>query len=179
MADFEKAFAYTTENEGDFSNDKFDSGGATKYGCTIGDLSEYYGRPATIDEVRNLSLDVVKLIFKSRYWDKIHLDQIENDNVACALYDISIVRGVGIPPQYAQKICNAMGADLKVDGVMGPKTIAAINAVEPRAFIRQFSAKARNGFLAIVAFKPTQARFLKGWLRRADRLLTLISSDVA
>jgi len=91
------------------------------------------------------------------------------------MFDIGVVRGIGIPPLYAQQICNGHGSKLAVDGHIGPLTLAAVNSILPSVFIQDFANKTRLGFLGIVASHPTQVVFLKGWLRRANRLLTLIN----
>lgn len=177
VSPFDRAFEYTIGNEGNYSNDKHDSGGPTKYGITIGDLSKHLGRPASVQEVKDMPLNTAKLIYLHNYWKTLDLDKITNPEVAMCMFDIGVVRGIGVPPIYAQKICNAHGSELKVDGHIGPKTLEAINALSPAVFIRDFSSRAEAGFRAIVANRPSQRVFLKGWVRRAQRLLTLIGRE--
>ena len=54
------------------------------------------------------------------------------------------------------------------DGIVGPKTIAALNATDYEAFFNQVKAERKILFQRIVAAKPSQQKFLKGWLRRLD-----------
>jgi len=176
---FEKGLDYTFANEGGFSNDKADRGGATKFGITIGDLSKWRRRAVSIQEVRDLSADEAKAIYKAWYWDTLSLDQVRSEGVAICMFDIGVVRGIGVPPKYAQQICNSHGANLVVDGHVGPKTLLAVNALDPALFIRDFASKTKAGFYAIVAGRPSQIVFLKGWINRANRLLTLIPKAVA
>lgn len=171
---FEGAFEYTVGNEGGYTNDKFDSGGPTNWGITIADLSEFLGRAASVDEVKNMTKFTAKQIYEKKYWNPLSLDRVESGAKAICIFDIGVVRGIGVPPIYAQQICG-----VTVDGHIGPITLSAINAMDDRTFITQFSRKTRNGFLAIVGRRPTQARFLKGWLNRANRLLTLIPKAAA
>ncbi len=173
MTNFDKAFEYTVGNEGSYSNDRFDSGGPTKFGITQRDLSVWLHRSASIQEVKDMTLETAKAIYLAHYWSPLSLDQITNSGIATCLFDIGVVRGIGVPPKYAQMICNSHGAGLVVDGHVGPKTIAAINSLDPHSFISDFSTIALSGFRAIVARNPTQGKFLKGWSRRATRLLTL------
>ncbi len=174
MDTFDKAFAYTVGNEGNYSNDKYDSGGPTKYGITIHDLSVHLGRPASVQEVKDMSLATAKEIYAKNYWRPLGCEKIIAPATAICMFDIGVVRGIGVPPIYAQQICNAHGSNLAVDGHIGPLSIAAINALDPKIFVTDFAVKARNGFLAIVARRPSQAVFIRGWLARAKRLLTLI-----
>lgn len=174
MSIFDDAFAYTVGNEGAYSNDLHDSGGPTKYGITIHDLSVYLGRPASVQEVKDMAIEVAKEIYAKRYWKAMACDQMHAPGIAMCMFDIGVVRGIGVPPKYAQNICNAHGSALIVDGQIGPKTLAALNEIDQAAFIRDFSAMAEAGFRAIVAHNPTQSVFLRGWVNRARRLLTLI-----
>jgi lysozyme family protein len=171
---FERALIYTGQNEGGFVNHPNDKGGPTNFGITVGTLRKWRKRPVSIADVKNLTKEEADQIYKAWYWDTMDLDQIESSSVAVCMYDIGVVRGVGVPPKYAQKICNVLDPRLQLveDGHMGPKTIAGINAVDPSAFIKKFSKLAEAGFISI-AKKPGQDKFLNGWVNRARRLLIL------
>ncbi len=169
------ALAYTFVNEGGFSNVPQDHGGATsQYGITHEELARWRKHPVSVSDVRNMKADEAKAIYAAWYWNPIGCPGIENENVAIAMFDIAVVRGIGVPPKYAQRICNAHGADLSIDGHVGPKTLAALNSMAPAVFIRDFSSMVEQGFRGIVSNNPSQRIFLKGWVNRAHRLLTLI-----
>lgn len=169
------ALKYTFVNEGGFSDHPNDRGGATsQYGITQDELARWRKHPVSKKDVRDMSAAEAKDIYKHWYWQPLGCDNINSAGIAIAMFDIGVVRGIGVPPKYAQSICNAYGFDLVLDGHIGPKSLAAINQVPPAYFINAFAAKARNGFLAIVAGRPSQAVFIRGWLARAKRLLTLI-----
>ncbi len=173
---FDLAFQFLLPNEGGYTNDKFDSGGPTNFGITQHDLSVYMGHPASVQDVKDMKIDTAAAIYKRSYWDSLGLDGVVNSGVATCMFDIGVVRGIGVPPKYAQNICNNHGALLAVDGHIGPKTLGAINALSPAVFIRDFSAMTEQGFRAIAARNPTQNKFLRGWVNRAHRLLTLIEN---
>jgi len=169
----EKALDFTLKNEGGYSNHPLDRGGPTNWGITLGDLSRHRGHVVSAEDVKRMPKSEALEIYSERYWKPLGCGLISNDNVATAIFDIGVVRGIGIPPLYAQKICNANGSKLTVDGKIGPFTAAAINEMDPKKFIEAFASKAEAGFRDIVARKPSQAVFLKGWVNRAKRLLTL------
>ncbi len=171
---FDEAFKYTIGNEGSYSNDKNDSGGPTKFGITIYDLSRYLKRPASVQEVKDMSLETAKTIYKPNYWDSMGLDHMLSPGMSICMFDIGVVRGIGVPPKYAQNICNQHGFNLSVDGHLGPLSYGALNQISSSVFIRDFSSMAESGFRAIAARNPSQNVFLKGWLNRAHRLLSLI-----
>ncbi len=169
------ALEYTFVNEGSYSDHPSDHGGATSgFGVTIGELARWRKRPVTKLEVKNMTAGEAKDIYEAWYWKPLGCDKITNTGVSICVFDIGIVRGIGVPPKYMQKICNSHGAELVIDGHVGPKTIAAVNAINPSVFIRDFSQMAEAGFRSIVANNPSQQVFLKGWVNRAHRLLTLI-----
>jgi lysozyme family protein len=159
LAPFEFALEYTFGNEGALSNDKFDKGGITKYGIILDDLKRV-GWLATEDNIKNLTKEDAKIIYKKLYWDPLNLDAIKNKGVSTCLFDIGVVRGTGIPPKYCVEICGINSAN-------------AINNYNSARFISEFSARSASGFNQIVARNPTQKRFINGWINRANRLLTL------
>lgn len=176
---FKKALAYTFGNEGGYDNHPADHGGATNLGITRSELSRWLGHPASIEEVKNLPRKTAEDIYFRWYWTPLSCDKIESDIVAICMFDIGVVRGIGVPPKYAQRICNANGKPLVVDGHIGPKTLAAVNSLDPAIFVRDFSHLAESGFRAIVANNPSQQVFLRGWVRRAQRLITLLAPKVS
>lgn len=53
------------------------------------------------------------------------------------------------------------------DGVIGPKTIAAINSASPEKVFNEFKAARIKFYNDIVARNESQQVFLKGWTKRA------------
>jgi lysozyme family protein len=172
---FDQALDYTFANEGGFSNDKFDHGGATKFGITIAELSKWMKRPASVNDVMNLSAETAKAIYRAWYWEPLSLDQFGHVGEAMAMFDVGVVMGIGIPPKFAQNICVNHGGQIAVDGHIGPKTLLAITQVSEPVFIRDFSSLTEARFRSIVDHNSTQRKFLGGWLNRAHRLLSLMN----
>lgn len=174
------ALAYTFKNEGSYSDNPHDRGGATSgFGITISELARWRKHPVSKLDVKNMTAQEAKDIYEAWYWRPLACDRIQDVGVAVAMFDLGVVRGIGVPPKYAQRVCNQHGAGLVPDGHLGPLSLAAINALEPSVFIRDFSAMAEAGFRSIVAGNPSQGVFLKGWVNRARRLLTLIGLKAA
>jgi len=178
MSNFKMALAYTFGNEGGYGNHPNDKGGPTNLGITQRELARWYGRPVTPQEVKELPRKVAEDIYFRWYWMPLGCEQIRSAEIAICMFDIGVVRGIGVPPKYAQRICNSKGKNLVLDGHIGPKTLEAINSLDPAIFVRDFSYLAEAGFRAIVAQNPSQQVFLKGWVRRAQRLITLLAPKV-
>ena len=56
MTPFDTAVAFTLREEGGFTDDPRDPGGATNLGITLATLTHWRGRPATADDVRQLTV---------------------------------------------------------------------------------------------------------------------------
>lgn len=171
MADFKTAFAFVLQHEDSTRSGKVtvDAGGRTRFGIAEKfhpDLpDEFFTGPAED------ALAEAEKIEQREYWDAMRLDEVENQNVANKLFDMGINMGARQAALYAQRAANALVAvDARVaeDGVIGPRTLAAINAADPIAYyqlLREFSAAY---YRHVAAVNPAQAVNLAGWLRRAE-----------
>ena len=63
------------------------------------------------------------------------------------------------------------------DGVIGPRTMAAINGANAKDLVAKFSDARADFYQGIVARKPDQARFIKGWLNRVEDARKLALQD--
>ena len=61
-----------------------------------------------------------------------------------------------------QRAANAKGKDLKVDGGLGPKTIAAMDGVE----LQRVRAYRIKYYADLVTRKPDLEKFYYGWFKR-------------
>lgn len=174
MSNLEKALTYLFPNEGGYTNDPKDSGGPTNWGVTLGDLSRHRGHVVSASDVKNMPKSEAIDIYREKYWKPLGCNLIKHDGIATAIFDMGVLFGIGVPPKFAQAICNAHGSKLTVDGKIGPFTASAINALDPKVFINDFKLKCDARFRDIAARIPKNQRFLKGWLNRSRRLLTLI-----
>ncbi len=110
--------------------------------------------------MRDLPRDTAKAIAKRLYWDPLHLDQFD-PRVAFQILDANY--NGGHPVIWMQ---GAAGA--RVDGVLGPNTIAAVQAADPLRFILRWNALRLSYFTSLA----TWAMFGKGWTRRVATNLT-------
>jgi lysozyme family protein len=169
MNNFDFAFNYVIGNEGKYSNDPGDAGGPTMYGIIQSEYSRWLKRPASIADMKALSLATAKDIYENWYWKPLHCDAVTSQAKSCAIFDQGVNRGIGWPPKRIQAICG-----VAQDGYIGPITLAALNTMDDNHFIREFEAVVEASYRSIVAAKPSQSVFLRGWLNRARRLLGLI-----
>jgi lysozyme family protein len=172
---FDLAFEYTMQNEGGdrFTNDPFDSGGATKYGVTKHSYERYLGREVSISEIQNLTEDEAKQFYTDVFWRPLHLDGIAAPAVAIAIFDTGVLYGPRYAARAAQDVANQKGSSLKLDGVLGDKSRAAINSVPSDDFLIRYHIGILNRIDLVVRHDSKNEVFQKGWKTRAERLLKL------
>lgn len=176
---FTKAFAYLLINEGvTYSNAVNDRGGPTKYGVTLATLIQwrkFKGRPApTATDVQNLTTLEAGEMYEAWYWVKTGGDGLSQNSVATALFDAGVLTGTGWVCKGAQNIASQLtGTQLKIDGLIGPKTLAAVNACQPQPFLLAFVAYQQAHFIDIINRDATQRVYSKNWQRRAAWYLDL------
>lgn len=154
--------------EGGYVNDPRDPGGATNRGVTIATWRQVgYDKDGDGDiDVADLKLitpaDAVSRVMKPHYWDRWQADRIKSQSVANIVVDWLWASGKhGITG--VQKLLG-----VKVDGIVGEKTLAALNAQDPRALFDHIH-RARARFIdQVIAGRPTSACYRSGWLRRLD-----------
>ena len=165
MNRFEKIFDYLLKVEGGYSNDKYDAGGETKYGITEEDARKYGYK----GRMRDLQLGIAKDIYNKNYYHKNGLDTLKSDKIALSVCDFIVNSGRnGI--KNAQIALNRIaGANLEVDGIIGNKTLEALNTVDSEKFLEVYHNLQRIYYRAKVEADRTQERFLTGWLNRVQR----------
>lgn len=171
---FLTAIVYTlVENERGFVNHPKDPGGATKYGITISTLARWRGQPVTVDDVRALSPAEAIEIFHAWYWLESGCDKLSQPLITCLIFDVAVLFGPGVAALFAQKAAMDCGYPIAVDGQIGPESMAALNAVDPRAFAGRFHHGLKQRISALVTKRPASHVFRDGWQNRIDRYLTL------
>lgn len=154
---FDAAFDLLLKHEGGYSDHAADPGGKTRFGVTEAVAREvgYKG------DMRELPLDLAKRIYKDRYWDTIKAEQLP-PALRYATFDGAVNSGPGQSIKWLQR---ALG--VKDDGMIGPQTIAAANAVNPDA-LRMRMLSQRLKFMAGLSNWPA---FSRGWAIRIASLM--------
>jgi lysozyme family protein len=163
---FESAFSKVLLAEGFYVDHPLDHGGPTNMGVTIGTLSDYIGREATVEEVKNLDIDTARKIYKANYWDRLKLSHIIDSNFADILFDQAVNRGTRRVAEQIQKLVG-----VRQDGVIGPITLKAINNMDSKKMLIEFLKSTQDAYVSIVTNNPSQLVFLSGWIKRTHRFL--------
>ena len=155
---FDKSLALILKHEGLYVDHPQDPGGATMKGITLATFTDFKGRAMSKEELRAISDADVRAIYKSRYWDAVRADELK-PGVDLLAFDMAVNKGVGRAARLMQR-----AAGVAEDGALGPKSMAAINALDAADFIAKVSEARRDFYKSLKTF-PT---FGKGWLRRVD-----------
>ena len=153
LTTFDEIIEITLHHEGGYVHDPKDLGGETNFGIA--------GRFYPDVDIKNLTKEGAKEIYKKDYWDKNKVDDLP-ENLKHIYFDMCVNQGKGTAVKVLQRATNAKGADLAVDGGMGPKTIAAMDGVE----LDRVRAYRIKYYADLVTRKPDLEKFYFGWFRR-------------
>ena len=162
---FEDCLARVLASEGGFVIHPQDSGGMTNLGCTKATWEEYVGHPVSEADMRALTPDDVAPLYKRKYWDKVSGDQLPK-GLDYAVFDAAINSGPGRAVKWLQEV-----AGTTIDGIVGKKTLDAVNAFSPQEIIAQYNDR-RLQFLESL---PTWPTFGKGWGNRVSHVQSVAS----
>ena len=167
MADtFPASLAFTLQQEGGFTDDPNDPGGATNYGITLGTLRNYTGNPDLgVADIQNISMDTVHAIYGSDYWNRMRCDGLPA-GVDLMVFDHGVNAGTGRSAMILQQAIGLTGAE--VDGSIGPQTLAAAGQMAAAALINDLAARQRAYYQSLGNFQ----RYGAGWLARVGRRQT-------
>ena len=154
---FDDAFSRLLEHEGGYSNHAVDPGGKTMYGITEA-VARAHGY---VGDMRNLSVDFAKKIYKSSYWDTVRADELP-DHIRYTTFDAAVNSG---PTQSIKWLQQAVG--VPADGIIGPVTLKAVRAAQAES-LRAAMLGRRLMFLTNL---PGWGSFGRGWSRRIAKEL--------
>lgn len=133
------------KSEGGYTNNPNDSGGPTNFGITLKDYRLYINKSGTATDVKNMTINDAKSIYKSKYWDALGCDSLES-GVDYTVFDYGVNSGLGRPRKALQRFKTLKGIPL----------IDAIND-ERVSFLK-----------ALEVAQPKDKVFDKGWMTRVS-----------
>jgi len=152
MADFGTCWKLVLLNEGGYT---VDNGGATAYGVTEA-VARKYGYTGAMTELTPVTAQNIAMQY---YWNPYNLSSLPN---WAAFQILDTIYNGGQPIRWCQQFLN-----LQVDGVLGPKTQAAISAMNPWEFLCKMNS-ARLHYMAGLNVPAAK----NGWMNRvANNLL--------
>lgn len=145
-----------------------DKGEQTMCGVTLKTFKEWrkkQGKPVpTVEDLKALQYDEWIAILKQMFWDPCKADQINNQSIAQMIVDWRWVNG-NQAVRDAQAVLSCVA-----DGIVGPKTLAALNAPEAQSVFNRLKNARIRAYDRIVARSPSQKKFYNGWLNRTNSI---------
>jgi lysozyme family protein len=134
---FKKSFENLLRWEGGYGNNPHDAGGPTNLGVIQEEYDRYrHAKGLTALSVRSITRQEAEEIYRTRYWTPSLCDELD-PGVANATFDADVNSGNQRGARWLQQAINVVAGEgrVQVDGVCGPQTVAAANALEPGALI--------------------------------------------
>jgi hypothetical protein len=155
---FSQCVAVIFTEEGGYTDNPADPGGPTNFGITLADLQAWRGPSPvlTAADVKNMSKTEAQEIYRSKYWNPVQGDDLPN-GIDLEVFDFGVLAGVHTSIKILQTVIG-----VTADGSVGPITLAAAKAADPRTVIANFSSR-RMDYLRTLG---DWANFGAGWTNR-------------
>lgn len=145
---FDRAFERTIGHEGGYVADSRDPGGETKYGISK--------RSYPAEDIPNLTLERARQIYFRDFWNTTSCEYLPGF-VSLELFDAAVNHGPKPAIRLVQRALRVMD-----DGIIGPVTIAAADAIHPAVFVARFAAERLSYYTDLAGWDT----FGRGWTRR-------------
>ena len=167
MANFEPIYEKTLKFEGGYQAMPSDSANynslgqlvGTKYGISAVAWESYFHRPASVQDIQQVTPELAKKIFKAKYWDQIQGDSIHSQAIA----DIIFALYIGNPAksnQITKKALALNGTEISVSNPYSDQVVKAINRTNSQKLFETIKS------LQLEYTQNMRAEISKGWTRK-------------
>lgn len=151
--------------EGGFIDHPEDGGGVTNFGITEATYGAFRNIAPSRTDMLNMTEAEARQIYLQKYVvEPGFLDLPEQ--VLPVVVDTAVLHGQSRAIKMLQE---AAGAD--IDGILGPMTIAAVKLADRRSLVNAVSVIRLKFVANLVAQKPKQSQFIKGWTSRLSSFI--------
>lgn len=150
-----------------FTDRAVDRGGPTKFGITQTTLGAWHNKPATVDDVKNLTEAEARQIYETQFITKPGFDKITYGPLRVHVIDFGVNSGTDRAIKYLQALVGAL-----VDGQFGPKSQAAVNNYPDQQKLHLLLVRDRLRFLGrLISVDHSQAENAAGWINRVTEFM--------
>lgn len=173
------------KREGGYVNDPDDPGGATKWGVTIGTMKalkidlDKNGYVNTAD-VKLITPELATDIYLKHYYEKPGIGKLP-EVLQDTVFDMQVNAGSNAI-KILQRLLNDLGHPCKVDGKIGPGTIAAAFSAykqKPDYLRDAYGIARRNYYYGLADARPASRKYARrkdggkgGWITRAEEFIS-------
>ena len=173
------------KREGGFVDDPDDPGGATKHGITIHTMRRLgldLDQDGDVDrqDVQHVSIELAEEVFVREYFERPGIDRLPTP-LQATVFDMQVNSGTQAV-RILQRLISSMGHLCSADGVIGPKTLAAVQAAFDQAsdhFVDAYGIERRNYYFGLADRRPSSRKYCRnrsggkgGWIRRAEEFIS-------
>jgi lysozyme family protein len=170
--------------EGGFVDDPADPGGATNFGVTIHTMRRLgldLDRDGDVDvaDVRRLTKRQARDIFVDHYFRRPGIARLP-EALQPSVFDMYVNAGANAV-RILQRLLADFGQPVTADGVIGPRTVAAVEAAfaaAPAHLADAYGIARRNYYYALADRRPASRKFARrkdggkgGWVLRAEEFI--------
>lgn len=185
MQTVEQIAAAIVAREGGYVDDPDDPGGTTNHGVTIGTMRSLgldFDGNDRVDaaDVRRLDPAQAARIYVEHYFRRPRLDRLPVA-VQPSVFDMQVNAGANAV-KILQRLVSRMGFPCADDGLVGPKTQAAVHAADaaaPAHLADAYGIARRNYYYALADARPASRKFARrkdggkgGWITRAEEFIS-------
>lgn len=155
---WEKCLEIILHHEGGYVNHPKDPGGETNLGVTKRVYEEWGGTK----DMKDLTVEDVKPIYKKNYWDRVKGDELPRGLDLC-VFDFGVNAGTGRAAKFLQEMIGATA-----DGAIGPNTLRALSSYCDSegvdGAIAEYQKRRQSYYESLSTFDT----FGRGWTRRVN-----------
>lgn len=179
---FKQAILITLDHEGGFVDDPVDPGGATNHGISLRfarangeldadgdgwpDLDVDFDGDIDADDIRKLTADQAVDVYHEAFWKPGGYDAYPGGSGIKA-FDLAVNMGPRQAHKIVQRAMRACGQTVVDDGVIGPRSRAAMEHVGVASFWTCMRSEAAGFYRTLIVKRPRLAKYERGWLNRA------------
>ena len=175
MSQFEPALNDVFGHEGGQSNNAKDHGGLTNLGISIRFLKTVPLEAGDINDDGHISeADILAMtrsdaasLYRTFFWDHYRLGEIDSQAIATKAFNCFVNMRGKTAALILQRACNDLRAGIAEDGLLGPRTFAAINRADEHKLMTCLKWRMWEVYRAIMKNDPSQEEFANGWQNRA------------
>lgn len=168
---FLKAMPFIFEHEGGYNDVKGDKGGATNWGVSLKflrSINKDIDGDGDIDfmDIQKLTKENAEQIYFDNFWKNLY-DKV-SEKLGIKMFDVAINAGSTRSNKLLQTALNKLGSKLVVDGAVGQTTLTEVAKYSENAILANYVQSQKEFYDNIIKADPTQEKFRKGWMNRAE-----------
>ncbi len=178
MQSVKEMIADILRREGGYVDDPADAGGATQHGISLR-YARGLGLQMDLDDDGDVDADDIRLVTPRQaaaLYERDFLRHPRFDKLQIELqphmFDMAVNHGPGRAGMILQGAMVELGQDIEEDGRLGPATRRALREVIATNGLERLQNamvdERKDFYHAIVRRRPSQERFIDGWLKRAE-----------